>query len=79
MLKRLVKVEDRNSTNSYCMGSVKLNNSYSMNGEQRLVDNQHFSWPWRLHIGGKPSGTPTPTEIIFLPGMLGCAFSLEVK
>ena len=50
-----------------------------MNGEQRLADDENFSWPARLHIGGRPSGAPTPTELVFLPGMVGCAYSLEVR
>ena len=79
VLSRFLKVEDRNSSSSLCMGSVKLNNSYSMNGEQRLADDENFSWPARLHIGGRPSGAPTPTELVFLPGMVGCAYSLEVR
>lgn len=60
------------------MGSVKLNNSYSMNGEQRLADDEHFTWPGRLHIGGRPYGVPTPAELVFLPGIVGCAYNLEV-
>ena len=62
------------------MGSVKLNNSYSMNGEQRLdeSDGQQLTWPWRIHLGGRPSNVPTPDEILFLPGMMGCAYSLQV-
>ena len=76
---RLLKVEERNTSNSYCIGSVKLNNSYSMNGEQRLSDPNRFDWPWRMHIGGRPSGVSTPPEILFLPGMVGCAYLLEVR
>ncbi|XP_059352322.1 protein eyes shut-like [Daphnia carinata] len=75
---RFLKVEDRNLSSSFCMGSVKLNNSYSMNGEQRLADDEHFTWPGRLHIGGRPYGVPTPAELVFLPGIVGCAYSLEV-
>lgn len=75
---RFLKVEDRNSSSSFCMGSVKLNNSYSMNGEQRLADDEQFTWPGRLHIGGRPYGVPTPAELVFLPGIVGCAYNLEV-
>ncbi|KAI9555102.1 hypothetical protein GHT06_017617 [Daphnia sinensis] len=75
---RFLKVEDRNTSSSFCMGSVKLNNSYSMNGEQRLADDEHFTWPGRLHIGGRPYGVPTPAELVFLPGIVGCAYSLEI-
>ena len=80
LLLRLLRVEERNTTSSYCMGSVKLNNSYSMNGEQRLdeSDGQQLTWPWRIHLGGRPSNVPTPDEILFLPGMMGCAYSLQV-
>jgi hypothetical protein len=77
---RLLRVEERNTTSSYCMGSVKLNNSYSMNGEQRLDENDghQLTWPWRIHLGGRPSSVPTPDEILFLPGMTGCTYSLQV-
>lgn len=60
------------------MGSVKLNNSYSMHGEQRLNSALDLVWPLRIHVGGKPSGIGAPPEILFLSGLTGCTFSMEV-
>ena len=76
---RLIRVESNAEPNlSYCMGSVKVNNSYSMNGEQRLVDGKTHSWPHRIHIGGRPSAKGIPADILFLPGLVGCTHWLEV-
>ena len=60
------------------MGSVKLNNSYSMNGEQRLADDECFTWPGGLYIGDRPTKVPTLTEIFVLP-IFECAYTLEVN
>jgi len=77
---RLIRVESNAEPNlSYCMGSVKVNNSYSMNGEQRLVDGKTHSWPHRIHIGGRPSAKGIPADILFLPGLVGCTHWLEVN
>lgn len=75
---RLVKAVERNTSATYCIGTVKLNNSYSMNGEQRLSDPHNFNWPTRVHLGGQPSGVTAPAEILFLPGMMGCTYQLQV-
>jgi hypothetical protein len=60
------------------MGSVKLNNSYSMSGKQRLADDECFIWPGGLYIGDRPTKVPTLTEIVILP-IFECAFTLEVN
>ena len=76
---RLLRVESNAEPSlSFCMGSVKLNNSYSMNGEQQLVDGNPHAWPHRIHVGGRPSAKGIPADILFLPGMVGCVHSLEV-
>ena len=76
---RLLRVESNVEPSlSFCMGSVKLNSSYSMNGEQQLVDGSPHAWPHRIHIGGRPSAKGIPADILFLPGMIGCAHTLEV-
>lgn len=75
---RLVRVQARADANAtYCMGSVKLNQSYSMHGEQRLAT-PRLAWPGRLHVGGQPSAISSPPEILFLPGLVGCLYSVEV-
>jgi len=77
---RLLRVESNAEPSlSFCMGSVKLNNSYSMNGEQQLVDGNPHAWPHRIHVGGRPSAKGIPADILFLPGMVGCVHSLEIN
>ena len=76
---RLLRVESNVEPSlKFCMGSVKLNSSYSMNGEQQLVEGDPHAWPHRIHVGGRPSAKGIPADILFLPGMIGCAHSLEV-
>lgn len=77
---RLLRVESNVEPSlKFCMGSVKLNSSYSMNGEQQLVEGDPHAWPHRIHVGGRPSAKGIPADILFLPGMIGCAHSLEIN